>query len=308
MQEAQPSVYALKKNQATDIPEAELLWTVAEALDLLDNANSPEKVEDRNPDVFNRLISNVRQPALYAFPAVEGNNCGRAVVICPGGGYVGVAIDHEGFELARKFNALGYSAFVLKYRDPAPDGKMGTFPFGPLDDALRAMRLVRSRASRYGIDPTRIGIMGFSSGGHVAATASTLYATRHDPNPQLDSVSARPDFSLLIYPVIALDTPWCHGGSRERLLNVPEDSPKAHDMTPYYHIDAQTPPVFLISTSDDAVDCRNSINYFLACREAGVKAEIHIYAEGGHGYGMRRRSIPVDTWSNRMNDWLTKLF
>ncbi|MBR0458188.1 MAG: alpha/beta hydrolase [Victivallales bacterium] len=298
------SKYVLFKYAAYDIPAAEPLFPEPNA-GLADDSSSPEIVEDRQADYWCRFIANVRKPAMYSFPAHPLNNNGKAVVVCPGGGYRGVAIDHEGFEVARMLNQWGYSAFVVKYRDPAPDEKGGTFPNGPLDDALRAMRLVRSRAARYGIRPDKIGVMGFSAGGHLAGNVSTIWQTRHDLNPELEKVSARPDFSILIYAVLSLSDSWSHSGSRVRLLgNADEETRRLYSAT--LQVTKDTPPAFLVTTEDDFVDSRHSFEYFLACKRAGVPCELHAYQDGGHGYGMRLRGLAIDTWPSRLCDWLAR--
>ena len=299
------SDYVLFKYAAYDIPPAELLFPEPEA-ELADDSESPERIDDRNPDYWYRFIANIRKPAMYSFPAHPLNNNGKAVVVCPGGGYCGVAIDHEGFEVARMLNKWGYSAFVIKYRDPAPDNKWGTFPNGPLDDALRAIRLVRSRASRYGIREDKIGVMGFSSGGHLAGTASTIWHIRHDINPELDKVSARPDFSILIYAVLSLCDSWGHKGSRIRLIGETGEAERRL-YSPTIQVAQNTPPAFLVTTEDDFVDSRNTFEYFLACKRAGVPCEVHAYQDGGHGYGMRLRGLPVDTWPARLCEWLARI-
>lgn len=300
-----PSRFCLMHSDKYDIPAEELVWPEGTP-DFEPEANNQEVVSERGEEIYCRFVSNIRVPAFYAFPAPKEHNTGKAIVICPGGAYIGVAIDHEGFDLARFFNSLGISAFVLKYRCPAPDERYGHLQDGPLADALRTIRIVRSRAKQYGIDPNKVGIMGFSSGGHVAVTASTLYDTLTDPNPELNAISARPDFSVLIYAVISLYEGYCHLGSRHALLGI---YPSFETMKKYSgecQVNKNTPPAFLSLTEDDSVIPLNSINYYLACLENGVPAEMHIFPKGGHGYGMRIRGLAVDNWPDLLAKWLLK--
>ncbi len=297
--------FSLRHSDKYDVPEQEFIWP--EGLPAIEpGANGKEEVSERGKDIYCRFISNVCVPSVYAFPAPKENNTGKAVIVCPGGGYVGVAIDHEGFDLARFFNSLGISAFVLKYRCIAPDSGRGCLKNAPLSDALRTIRIVRSRAEQYGIDPHKVGIMGFSSGGHVAVTASTLYNTIKDPNQELDRISARPDFTILIYAVISLSKGYCHGGSRDNLLGKNPDMATMENYSGECQVTENTPPVFMSLTEDDAVAPQNSINYFLSCKEKGVPAEIHIFPEGGHGYGMRMRGLGIDMWPDLLSQWIAR--
>ncbi len=300
-----PSRFNLKHNEQYDVPEQELIWPEGTP-DFEPEANNQEVVNERGQSLYCRFISNVRIPAMYAFPAPKDKNTGMAVVICPGGGYVGVAIDHEGFDLARFFNSLGISAFVLKYRCHDYDDKFGPLKDAPLSDALRTIRIVRSRAAQYGINPNKVGIMGFSSGGHVAVTASTLFDSITDPNPELNAISARPDFSIFIYAVVSLSKDYCHGGSRTNLLGLNPDMATMEKYSGECQVTENTPPVFMSLTEDDAVDPQNAINYFLACQAKKVPAEIHVFPEGGHGYGMRLRGLAVETGPDLLAQWLKR--
>jgi len=300
-----PSRCALPKNAPCDIPEPLEIWPEGTPGFEPDRDNQ-DKIAERGEDAFNRFFSNISIPGLYAFPAKPDNNNGKAVIICPGGGYTGVAIDKEGFDVARFLNSNGISAFVLKYRCPAPDGRHGHLMSGPLDDACRSIRIVRSRAAEYGIDTHKIGIMGFSSGGHVAATASTLYNDIQDINPFLDKISARPDFSILLYPVITLFEDFCHMGSRHNLLGLHPDDALMKKFSPEFNITEDTPRAFLAQTLDDSVHVFNSINYCKAAAAAKVPVEMHIFSEGGHGYGMFIRGLAVDSWPDRLIEWLSR--
>jgi acetyl esterase/lipase len=254
---------------------------------------SPEKVRDE-------LVSNVHQPTLTCYAAPAARATGAAVIICPGGGYGILAWEKEGVEPAKWFNSLGMTAFVLKYRlveygQPAP-----------LRDVLRALRLVRSRAAEYGVKPDRIGVMGFSAGGHLAACAGTLYDLPDGrTGAALDAVSARPDFLLLIYPVITMKDPYTHAGSRRNLLG-PTPTP---ELIERYSTDLQvtksTPPAFLLTTFEDhTVPAENSLGFFEALHRAGVPAELHAYEKGPHGFGLRPGSGPVSEWPKLCGQWL----
>jgi acetyl esterase/lipase len=300
-----PSRFCLKHNEQYDIPEQELIWP--EGLPGQPSVvDSSEVVNERGKEIYCRFISNISVPAMFAFPAPKDKNTGAAVIICPGGGYVGVAIDHEGFDLARFFNSLGISAFVLKYRCHDFNAQQTPLQDAPLSDALRTIRIVRSRAAQYGIDQHKVGIMGFSSGGHVAVTASTLYNSLSDPNPKLNAIPARPDFSILIYAVISLSKDYCHSGSRTNLFGLNPDFATMEKYSGECQVTEDTPPVFMTSTEDDAVCTKNSLNYFLACQSKNVPAELHVFPEGGHGYGMRIRGFGVDAWPDLMAQWLEK--
>lgn len=247
-------------------------------------------------------VKDITQPALYVFrPSHKTSDA--AVIICPGGGYGILAIDHEGYEIAKWFNQRGVTAFVLKYRLPQRE-LFDSAEIRPLQDAQQAIRIVRRNAANYGVSPEMVGIMGFSAGGHLAATASTHFLTQAgeitDP-----AVSVRPDFSLLIYPVITFGNLNTHSGSRDNLIgkNPPEDKIKFYSNDE--QVTAETPPAFLISTADDGVPAENSISYFVACKKNHVPAEMHIYEKGGHGYALKKKGLgPFESWPDRMEDWM----
>ncbi|MGA2446334.1 MAG: alpha/beta hydrolase [Opitutaceae bacterium] len=245
-------------------------------------------------------VGNVHQPTLTYYAAPAAKACGTAVIVCPGGGYGWLSMEKEGAEPARWFNSLGVAAFVLKYRlaeygHPAP-----------LRDVLRAVRLVRSRAAEFGLKADRIGVMGFSAGGHLASCAGTLYdAPEGRTGAPLDAVSARPDFLLLIYPVITMKDPYTHAGSRRKLLG-PNPSP---ELIERYSTDTQvtknTPPAFLLTTFEDgSVPAENSIGFFEAMHRAGVPAELHVYEKGPHGIGLRPGFGPTSDWPKLGEEWL----
>ena len=254
---------------------------------------APEQVADGR-------ISNVQIPTLTYFPAPTGTGVGTAVIVCPGGGYARLALDKEGTDVAKRLNAIGVSAFVLKYRlleygQPAP-----------LQDVLRSVRMVRSRAAEFGIRPDRIGVMGFSAGGHVAATAATLFdAPEGRAGAQLDGTSARPDFAVLIYPVITMKTPFAHAGSRDNLLGRNPSAALVDSYSAELRVTKNTPPVFLVHTEEDAtVPVENSILFYQALRTAGVPSELHLYAKGPHGIALADGLGPASEWPKRLEEWM----
>jgi acetyl esterase/lipase len=245
-------------------------------------------------------VGNIHQPSLTYFPAPAATANGTAVIICPGGGYARLSFLHEGVDEARWFNSLGVTAFVLKYRlkeygHPAP-----------LRDALRAIRIVRSRAAEFGLRADRIGIMGFSAGGPVAASAGTLYdAPEGKTGAALDSVSGRPDFMLLLYPVITMQDPYVHAGSRLNLIGAHPDQALMDHLSPERQVTKDTPPAFLVSTEEDkTVPFQNTVMFFEALKRAGVPAEMHVFEKGPHGFGMRKDLGATSEWPDRCADWL----
>ena len=248
-------------------------------------------------------VSKIKTPTLTAYlpPADKAN--GTAVVICPGGGYSIVAIDHEGFKVAEKFNEMGVAAFVLKYR--IPDTKNQTDPsIAPLQDAQQAILTVRTNAKKWNVDPERIGIMGFSAGGHLASTAGTHFERSLIDNP--DHISVRPDFMILIYPVISADIAITHSGSFKNLLGPNASAEQLNLYSNEKHVTAKTPPTFLVHASDDGgVSPNNSIVFYQALLKNKIRAELHIYQNGGHGFGMHNTTTK-DEWMERCKNWLDK--
>ena len=226
---------------------------------------------------------------------------GAAVVVCPGGGYAHLAMDHEGRQVAEWLNERGVAAFVLKYRLGPRYGHPS-----PLMDAQRAMRYVRAHSDGLGIDPSRIGIWGFSAGGHLAATTSTHVAPGvPDAADPLERHSSRPDFSILAYPVITMTDPFTHEGSRFHLLGEDYDLDLADRLSNEKQVTADTPPAFLFHTDDDGpVPADNSVAYYLALRAAGVPSELHIYRSGPHGVGLAPDDPVLSTWPDRLEDWM----
>jgi acetyl esterase/lipase len=227
---------------------------------------------------------------------------GAAVVICPGGGYGFLAVDHEGVQVAEWLNSLGIAGLVLKYRHNAN----GYQHPHPMLDAQRAMRLARNNAKEWGIDVKRVGILGFSAGGHLASTVSTHFdagdAKASDP---IDHQSCRPDFAVLVYPVISLTQPCTHQGSKRNLLGANPDSKLVESLSNELQVTKDTPPTFLMHTGDDeGVPVENSLLYYQALRKAKVPAELHVYAHGRHGLGLAKNVPGVSSWPERCADWM----
>ena len=246
-------------------------------------------------------ISNVVQPTLTVFkPAKEKAN-GTAVIICPGGGYAFLSSEREGTDVAKRLTELGVTAFVLKYRLPN-DQSQPDKTITPLLDAQQAVRLVRQRAAEFSVNPGRIGIMGFSAGGHLAATAGTHFAKPVGQDPA--NISVRPDFLVLLYPVISFTDSLMHAGSRTNLLGSTPSPDQIRLYSNDQQVSAQTPPTFLMHAADDqVVDVRNSLRFYEACRRRAVPAEMHLYPKGGHGFGLTNKTTK-DNWMDRLQNWL----
>ncbi|MGH9345229.1 MAG: alpha/beta hydrolase [Terriglobia bacterium] len=233
-------------------------------------------------------LTDVSNPTLTVYKPSREKDTGAAVVVFPGGGYQILAMDLEGTEICHWLNSLGVTGVLVKYRVPSPPG-IPNYTH-PLEDAQRAVGLVRYHAKEWRIDPSRIGVIGFSAGGNLAAVLSNNYDRRtYSPVGPADKVSCRPDFVMLIYPAY--------------LANPKED----YKLAPELKVTSQTPPSFLVQTEDDPVHVENSIYYFLALKNAGVPAEMHIYAAGHHGYGLRRTQQTATTWPERAEQWMRSL-
>jgi acetyl esterase/lipase len=248
-----------------------------------------EKMEEVKPgkQSFKR-VSNVSKPTITVYRAPHDHDTGAAVVICPGGGYQMLAWDYEGVDVATWLNSIGVTGIVLKYRVPRPAGSTpGTQPVGPLQDAQRALSLVRSKAGEWGIDPNRIGILGFSAGGHLATSASCNFDKRaYEAVDDVDKISCRPDFAVLVYPAYLLAA-----GKSE--------------LAPEIRLRKECPPTIIIHAGDDKlVRVDGSIQAYLALVHAGVPTELHVYTTGGHGFGMRPGNRPSASWPQRCGEWL----
>jgi len=228
-------------------------------------------------------LGNVSDPTMTVFAPEPSKRNGTAVLVCPGGGYNILAYDLEGTEVCTWLNSIGVTAVLLKYR--VPTRAMARY-MAPLQDAQRALGLLRSRASELGIDPERIGVLGFSAGGNLAVMLSTMPKRMYPKVDASDKVSCRPNFSILIYPAYLVDKE--HGDA----------------IVPEVHVTKETPPTFIIMAEDDPVRVENVLRYYKVLRDAQVPAEMHLYPKGGHGYGLRRTELTVTTWPDRAADWL----
>jgi len=249
------------------------------------------------------IVTDITRPSLTVFLPSKAKATGAAVIICPGGGYANLAMGHEGTDVARRFNESGVAAFVLKYRIPQ-DSTMINKEIGPLQDAQRALLVIRSRAGEWGVDPKRIGIMGFSAGGHLASTAGTHYEKNYIANP--DHISLRPDFMILIYPVISFNSQIAHLGSEHNLLG-PDPSPeKTAEYSNELQVTDQTPPAFLVHAKDDhTVPYANSVEFAEALKKHHVPAELYLYDRGGHGFGMHNETSSL-SWMDLCIEWMKK--
>lgn len=249
-------------------------------------------------------VSKVTDPTLTMYLPPKERSNGTAVIICPGGGYVRLSIKKEGDDVAKAFNEWGVTAFVLKYRLP-DDSIMQQKEIGPLQDAQRAMQVVRSRATEWNIDPHKIGIMGFSAGGHLASTLGTHFkkaAIFNKPKTNL-----RPDFMVLMYPVISFKDSLAHKGSRNSLIGVNPSKKNIKLFSNETQVSKKTPPTFLVHAKDDkTVPYQNSVVFYDALIKKGLKSEMHLYEKGGHGFGLLNATSP-DGWMDWLKVWMNKV-
>lgn len=245
----------------------------------LKTSDAPEKVNPSKDDIVR--LTDVNEPTLTVFPAKDEGRPNPAVMICPGGGYGILAWNLEGSEIAAWLNAQGISAFVLKYRVPKNRD-------AALCDAQRAMGLIRSKAKAFNVDPADLGIMGFSAGAHLSVRTSTNFEKRfYEPVDDADAQPCRPDFALIIYPAY---------------LYV-----EGYKMSPELPVTAKTPPTFLVQAEDDGPYVDSSLAYFIALKAAKVPAELHLFPNGGHGYGLRKKGKATDAWPDLASAWLKRV-
>ena len=272
--------------------------------------NSPVRYalveRSKDPNLPDRAVIGIRAPEMTVYAPEHPN--GVALLVTPGGSYQRVVLDKEGSDLAAPFNAKGYTLFVMTYRMPADGHAEGAN--APLADAQRALRTLRANAATWHINPQKIGVMGFSAGGHVAASLETRYDEAvYSPLDDVDKQSARPDFVVLGYPVISMDKAIAHPGSRSALIG---DAPSAEQIkhySPELNVTAQTPPTFLMHAVDDpSVPVDNSLVMFNALRAHHVPTELHLFAEGKHGFGIRgAKGLPAAAWPELAMNWIASL-
>ena len=246
-------------------------------------------------------VFSISRPTLTIFEVPKEKSNGAAVVICPGGGYSVVAIGHEGFDVARQFNDMGVTAFVLKYRLPR-DSTMDDKSIGPLQDAERAMQYVRENAKKWNLKKKKIGLMGFSAGGHLASTEAT-----HFEKPVIENkkkTNLRPDFLILVYPVISFNDSLMHQGSRDNLLGKNPSPEKIQLYSNELQVTKNTPPTFLVHAKDDGgVKYENSVRFYDALKKNNIKSEIYLFDKGGHGFGLNNPTTEVK-WMDMVHQWL----
>ncbi len=261
----------------------------------------PEKQEEVTPDGH---VKNIHYPTLIAYLPEKPKATGCGVIVCPGGGYWIQAAGHEGVDIARMLNSHGIAAFILRYRLP-PEYRHPV----PMNDAQRAIRMTRHKAAEWGIKPNRIGILGFSAGGHLASTAATHFDSGSPTAADaVERLSSRPDFAVLGYPVIAFSKEYCHSGSRAQLIGLDQPADLVNSLSNDLQVTPQTPPTFLFHSQDDkGVDPRNSIDFFLACKDKGVESELHLFPRGGHGYGLGKPGTGQSQWPALLHTWLEQL-
>ncbi|MEH3157737.1 MAG: alpha/beta hydrolase [Sphingomonas taxi] len=263
-----------------------------------------EVVEDRSTDAgfADRAVRGITRPRLAVFRPVQPN--GAALLVTPGGGYQRIVLDKEGYEIGRWLAARGWTVFVLFYRLPGDGWAAG--PDVALSDAQRAMRLIRARAGTYGIRADRVAAMGFSAGGHLCGDLATRFAAAtYTPVDAADRLSARPDLAAPIYAVQSMTAPLAHPGSRELLIGKQASAALEAAHSPARHVTAQTPPCFLVHAEDDnVVPVENSLQFRAALKAAGMPVETHLFAQGGHGFGLRRAAgKPVEAWPTLFAAW-----
>lgn len=260
--------------------------------------NSPEEKLDKG----NRQ-TDTSEPAYWFYPADPEKRNGAAVVIFPGGGYSILATGHEGHDYAEWLSERGIAAIVVKYRVSRSDEAGFHYPV-PYLDARQAIRLTREKAAEWQIDPDKIGVMGSSAGGHLASMCVTLFDESYDQEVLEENISFRPNFGILVYPVIGMDQPWGHGGSRRRLLGPENPDALAKELATYRRVTGKTPPCFLIHAADDgAVPVRNSTEFAAACAEKKVPVVLQVTSEGGHGFGLSGRGDSAN-WPVLLERWL----
>jgi acetyl esterase/lipase len=245
------------------------------------------------------------KPTLTVYLPEKEKANGTAVVICPGGGYGNLALDHEGKQIAEWFNSFGVAGFILEYRH---SGRGYKHP-APLQDAQRAIRTVRAGAARWNVNPQKIGIMGFSAGGHLASTVGTHFDKGNpDATDPIEQASCRPDFMILCYAVIALGEPYTHRGSQNNLIGKDAPDELVKSLSNEKQVTSETPPTFLFHTDEDkGVPSENSVQFYLALRKAKVPAELHIYQKGGHGQGMAQKIPGTSNWPKDCEEWMRGL-
>lgn len=260
-----------------------------------------EKIEKNNIT----WVTKVQEPNISVYMPSGQNRTGQAVLICPGGGYSGLAYDWEGTDIAKWLNSKGIVGVVLKYRLPGSASVKESYK-APLQDAQRAMRLIRAHASEWGVDQEKVGVIGFSAGGHLASTLATAFDEKFTfEKDSIDNLNARPAFAALVYPVITMKNDFTHAGSRKQLLGENPSGELVEKFSNELQVSSATPPVFLVhATDDEVVPVENSLRMYEALKENNVLAEMHIYPSGGHGFSLALNKAYLQGWTERLYDWL----
>ncbi|WP_038901303.1 pectin acetylesterase PaeX [Dickeya dadantii] len=283
------------------------IWPQGEAPGAATSSVQQQVVErSKDPTLPDRAVTGIRSPEITVYAPEKPN--GTALLITPGGSYQRVVLDKEGSDLAPFFTRQGYTLFVMTYRMPGDGHQEGAD--APLADAQRAIRTLRAHAAQWQIDPQRIGIMGFSAGGHVAASLGTRFAqTVYPAQDEIDHISARPDFMVLMYPVISMQENIAHAGSRKALIGSHPSDAQIQRYSAEKQVSAQTPPTFLVHAIDDpSVSVDNSLVMLAALRAHQIPAEIHLFEQGKHGFGIRGTvGLPATIWPQLLDNWLTSL-
>ncbi|WP_338356427.1 alpha/beta hydrolase [Yeosuana marina] len=255
-----------------------------------------------------KRISLVQNPTLEVYLPTKRNATGQAVIVCPGGGYHYLTYDFEGTDIAKWCNSKGIAAFVLKYR--LPNSKSIKISYeAPLQDAQRAIRIIRSQAEKWNVNPNKIGVIGFSAGGHLASTLGTQFDTpNHFKETAIDTISARPDFMVLIYPVVTMKLDYTHKGSRTNLLGENPSKDLVNQFSNELEVTKNTPPTFIVHAEDDhSVPVENSLQLYKALKDNGAITEMHLYPYGGHGFGLALGRGRLEHWTDRLYEWLQSL-
>ncbi|MEM9339137.1 MAG: alpha/beta hydrolase [Bacteroidota bacterium] len=263
--------------------------------------------QEKNPPRAIQWITHVGVPTLEVFIPSEKTATGQAVLICPGGGYFGVAYDWEGTDVAKWLNGYGVAAFVLKYRMPYV-ASVDVDHLAPIQDAVRAMQLIRFHSKKWNLDSTKIGVMGFSAGGHLASTLGTNWEQGVTSVDDIGKVDPRPNFMALIYPVISMKEEVTHAGSRKHLLGEHPSDKLILQYSNELQVTKDTPPTFLVhSQNDEGVPIENSLLFYQALTEVGVPSSMHLYPSGGHGYGLARSKDLIGDWPDQFISWIDDL-
>ncbi len=268
-------------------------------------ASSKSEVRDTSRSLHIRYVTN---PTITVYLPEPTDEPVKAVIVCPGGGYSNLSYQKEGIDVAKMFQKQGIAAIILKYRLPDADMQQNK-SIAPLQDAQRALRVVRAHAGEWNLNSQHIGIMGFSAGGHFASTLGTHFNLNvYAPADEADQLSARPDFMVLVYPVISMENGVTHRGSRENLLGKEPTDSLVQLFTNYLQVTPQTPPTFLVHSGDDrAVPVQNSLKFYEALLENKVPAEMHVFPSGGHGYGLAKGRKHLEQWPEILVDWVQNL-